>query len=782
GKPQQDDTGFIDSGCSRNMTGNIAYLLDFKEFDGGYVAFGGGAYGGRITALFEGRLLINTTKSMDERMCYIISSGPRCQDTILGDVDAQTRLKLVLSVLVSAVKHMLMLPVQVFAVEALSLLETHIVVVFLEKPEESNGFAEIIDFLKASSVSYALTVNPVIYTSCIEQFWATAKRAGKDFSGRITPLFDTMMVQPVEEIEVPQDKASHEESVTKPFNDLQPSGDDSILSNKDDGFMYKIETQFLILQRQRFEKTQESWFSLRELSPLKTRRVWVFLKMHPNRGGVLTDIDVELTLVDEIKNDDSTAGEAVTAGDDSVVPTTNEEITLAQTLIQIKAAKPKVVTTAATTATTTRPKDRGVVVQEPSEFRVPQEIKPSSSKDKRKRRAKASKKSRTMGSEVHENKEKKEEGREETAKGSRKKMLGRKRAGKEQQKESLKKQKVEEEKESEEVDEGCNALGYSTFRLYPDLGVLQIVVMSSASSAVTYTSVYPIQPVAPPSPDYIPGPEDLQTPLVPQDEDEQEYEDDETEDGPVDYPMDGGEDGDDDDGGSHGDDADDEDEDEEDEDEEEEEEHLASADSAVVEPTIELVSPPEGTELVTPPPSTDITTTGARITVRLQASIFLPPEAEVERLLAMLTPPPSPLTSLSPPSAGECLARIASTQALVDAVTAALPSPKLPPLPPSLYIPPPVDCRDDIPESEKPPRKSSCLFALGSRYEVRESSTARPTRGRGVDPAEAVNEIAPMTVEEVNTRVTELAELHEHDTQDLYALLEDAQDSRTRIS
>ncbi|GJZ30675.1 putative ribonuclease H-like domain-containing protein [Tanacetum coccineum] len=49
GKPQQDDKGFVDSGCSRHMTMNIAYLLDFKEFDGGYVAFGGGAYGGRIT-------------------------------------------------------------------------------------------------------------------------------------------------------------------------------------------------------------------------------------------------------------------------------------------------------------------------------------------------------------------------------------------------------------------------------------------------------------------------------------------------------------------------------------------------------------------------------------------------------------------------------------------------------------------------------------------------------------------------------------------------------------
>ncbi|GJU22548.1 putative ribonuclease H-like domain-containing protein [Tanacetum coccineum] len=49
GKPQQDDIRFINSGCSRHMTGNIAYLSDFKEFDGGYVTFGGGAHGGRIS-------------------------------------------------------------------------------------------------------------------------------------------------------------------------------------------------------------------------------------------------------------------------------------------------------------------------------------------------------------------------------------------------------------------------------------------------------------------------------------------------------------------------------------------------------------------------------------------------------------------------------------------------------------------------------------------------------------------------------------------------------------
>nr|GEZ17164.1 reverse transcriptase domain-containing protein [Tanacetum cinerariifolium] len=230
-------------------------------------------------------------------------------------------------------------------------------------------------------------------------------------------------------------------------------------------------------------------------------------------------------------------------------------------------------------------------------------------------------------------------------------------------------------------------------------------------------------------------------------EDPEEYEDDESEDGPVDYPIDGGYDVDDDDGNSSRDDADD-----EDEDEEEEEEHLAPADSAIVIPTVELVSPPEGTE---------------------PASITLSSEAEVERLLAMPTLPPSPFTSLSPPSTKERLARCTtpSTHSSPPHVPSPLPSP---PLPSHLYIPPHVDRRDDIPETEMPPRKRLCLSTLESRYEVRESSTTRPTGGRGidygffstldaearrqgigevgygirdtwVDPTEAVPEIAPMT-------------------------------------
>ncbi|GJU58258.1 hypothetical protein Tco_1236024 [Tanacetum coccineum] len=57
----------------------------------------------------------------------------------------------------------------------LKFADTHNLVAFLEKPTEIAGFEEIVDFLNATSINYALTVNPTIYTSCIEQFWSTVK-------------------------------------------------------------------------------------------------------------------------------------------------------------------------------------------------------------------------------------------------------------------------------------------------------------------------------------------------------------------------------------------------------------------------------------------------------------------------------------------------------------------------------------------------------------------------------------------------------------------------------
>ncbi|GKE56823.1 hypothetical protein Tco_1496008, partial [Tanacetum coccineum] len=51
GNPQMDlqDQGVIDSGCSRHMTGNMSYLINYEEIDGGSVTFGGNPKGGKIT-------------------------------------------------------------------------------------------------------------------------------------------------------------------------------------------------------------------------------------------------------------------------------------------------------------------------------------------------------------------------------------------------------------------------------------------------------------------------------------------------------------------------------------------------------------------------------------------------------------------------------------------------------------------------------------------------------------------------------------------------------------
>ncbi|GJZ40933.1 hypothetical protein Tco_0587819 [Tanacetum coccineum] len=57
----------------------------------------------------------------------------------------------------------------------LQFTNTYNLVAFLAKPAESEGFEQIVDFLNAHTIKYALTVNSTIYTSCIEQFWATFK-------------------------------------------------------------------------------------------------------------------------------------------------------------------------------------------------------------------------------------------------------------------------------------------------------------------------------------------------------------------------------------------------------------------------------------------------------------------------------------------------------------------------------------------------------------------------------------------------------------------------------
>nr|GEW10320.1 putative reverse transcriptase domain-containing protein [Tanacetum cinerariifolium] len=274
----------------------------------------------------------------------------------------------------------------------------------------------------------------------------------------------------------------------------------------------------------------------------------------------------------------------------------------------------------------------------------------------------------------------------------------------------------------------------------------------------------PMQPVAPPSLDYIPGPEHPPSPdfmpiphlpvYVPHNPEEDH----------ADYPTDGGDDDDDDDVTG--------DEDEEPF-EDEEEEHLALADSLTV-LIIDLVPSAKDTEA--------FETDEAALTLP-QTPVPLPSEAKVERLLALPIPPPSPLTPLSSP-----LPQIPSPPLPPPPSSLHLPSPvltslplllsPLPPLPSSLSIPSPVDHREDTFEAELPPHKRLCLTTLTLRYEVGEGSTdaPRPTRGHRadygfidmmdfevrrqraeeigygirdvwVDPTETVEEVASMTFE-----------------------------------
>ncbi|GKB10908.1 hypothetical protein Tco_0844831 [Tanacetum coccineum] len=323
--------------------------------------------------------------------------------------------------------------------------DTHNMVAFLEKPTKSDGFHEIIDFLNANQIHYALTVNPIIYTSCIQQFWATTKVNTVNGERQLQALVDKMRVIIMESsirndlhLADASDETHHDDSVPIPSNDPLLSGEDRMQLTELMILCTNLQKQVLDL-----EKAKDS--QVKEIAGLKKR---VQNRVESSEGtenlGAQEDAskqggikivdetykrldDAEMFDIDDLHDDEvfmdmavgekqeksskiderevstgvedsaaltilvTTADEGVTTAKiDEIIPTSApttviDELTLAQTLIKIKVAKPKAVTTAATT-TTTRPKARGDVVQEPSEFRTttsyPQASQPLRTKDK----------------------------------------------------------------------------------------------------------------------------------------------------------------------------------------------------------------------------------------------------------------------------------------------------------------------------------------------------------------------------------------------------------------
>ncbi|GJU21119.1 hypothetical protein Tco_1154461 [Tanacetum coccineum] len=307
---------------------------------------------------------------------------------------------------------------------------------------------------------------------------------------------------------------------------------------------------------------------------------------------------------------------------------------------------------------------------------------------------------------------------------------------------------------------------------------------------------------APPLPDYVPGAEHADDEIVAKDQpyaedaspiaqspdsyvpNPEEDDDEDPEEDPIDYPADGGDDGDDemdieeDEDADMDIDADEEDEDDEMDveiDEEAEEEHSAPAYPVVVAlpataPSAEETEPFETDESAATPPPHPAYRMTARITIPEPLPVPAWSDSEVARLLAISSPPasplspwsssppqipfplspPSPVLTAPPPSPIRSLgyrAAMIRMRAEAAATSHSLPlpppfilSPTRPDAPPPMptsaptSLPPlllPSASRgEDRPEVNLPPRERLGI-ALGPRYEVGESSAAAAARPAG---------------------------------------------------
>ncbi|GJT77941.1 hypothetical protein Tco_1044666 [Tanacetum coccineum] len=241
-----------------------------------------------------------------------------------------------------------------------------------------------------------------------KKIFANMKREGKGFFRKVTHLFQTMMVQAQEEgadTEDPQlsgptepvtDDTENVASVPTHSNDPLLSGEDRLKLNELIELCTKLSKRVLNLENIKTSQDAEITKLKKRVKKLERRNKSRTLGLKKLRKGGRSariesskdeglgdqedaskqgrkiadlDADVEVTLVDETqgRNDDNLMFDTGVLDE--------QEVEVEKTLIEIKAAKPKAVTTAATTTTTavTRPKARGVVVQEPTELEEEEE-------------------------------------------------------------------------------------------------------------------------------------------------------------------------------------------------------------------------------------------------------------------------------------------------------------------------------------------------------------------------------------------------------------------------
>ncbi|GKF25108.1 hypothetical protein Tco_0081002, partial [Tanacetum coccineum] len=257
-------------------------------------------------------------------------------------------------------------------------------------------------------------VNP----SHTKKIFANMRRDGKDFSRRITPLFETMMVQPTQddgvdsgiptdsnqtplttqplssrsqkkqsrrkqrqETTVTQKETQQDDSVPTPSNDPPLSEKAKDAQAKEIAALkkrvQKLErkkksrtTRLQILRKVGMSRRVESSEDIESLGDHEDAS---------NQGRSIKDIDkdTDVSLVDDTQGRSN--NEEMFDINDLHSDEVNVDMPVGEKQehsAKERAVKPRVVTTAATITTTIIPKARGVVIQDPSEFRTLQESQP----------------------------------------------------------------------------------------------------------------------------------------------------------------------------------------------------------------------------------------------------------------------------------------------------------------------------------------------------------------------------------------------------------------------
>nr|GEU64309.1 hypothetical protein [Tanacetum cinerariifolium] len=547
------DQGYVDSGCSRHMTGNMSYLSDFKEFDGGYVTFGEGAKCGRITGteecigagqasketgsskdyilmpLWKDGLLFNSssknarndepqpssdagnkddegsgvqtrrmTKTTNEQgfiiavyegkthedlhtclfSCFLSHKEPKKVWTLVDlpydkraigikwiyrnkkdergiVVRNKARIKAIrLFLAYASFKDFVVYQMDVKSAFLYGKIEEEVYVCqppgfkdlefpdkaytyyyqlkvnaakykltttgdvsLLEKPTESEGFEQTVDFLNDNPIKYALTVNPTIYTSCIKQFWAMAKVKIVNGEEQIQALVGKKKVIIIE-TSVRSDlhledskyifdhmvKNLEDEHVTTTSNDPLLNSEDRLKLTELMEPCTQLQSRVLALETTKANQALEIRSLKRKVKKLekkankKTHKLKRLYKIGSStkvessedaglgdqedaskHERIIDDLDADAEVTLEISTVDpvTTDGEVVTTvgvevSTAAITPQISmDEITLAKALIDIKTSKPKA---------------KGIVMQEPSETPTLTPIvstqQPSKAKDK----------------------------------------------------------------------------------------------------------------------------------------------------------------------------------------------------------------------------------------------------------------------------------------------------------------------------------------------------------------------------------------------------------------